>query len=558
MWKNSVDSSNQPRLARVRRTWPSRALIVGLLVGALIGTGGAILALRTFTGTGGAHECSRDGNPLRVVVAPALTYVVTSAIQAAAADGAYCVEDARIVPTEPAVTAAAIEKGAAPPDVWIPDSTVWLNGVGSAVSGVAPRRLASSPLVFALPVAQGRHLVRDRPLDLGDLLPASGAERGPVQWVLPPPDRSAATVGAVLALRSAVGRRPDANTVVSTVLRGGIQDSTSVDESALPGRGLATPMSEQEVYAYNLDHPVSRLVAAYPAGDEFVFDYPYAVLTHDADRRVAADGLFDVLHSEHAQALFGDAGFRSADGRPASEQASPVRRVFDQVPNLRQAEGAELAYQNVLRPSRLLTLIDISGSMATRVPGAGSLTRLDLATQAAVDGLAVYTDDNAVGLWVFSTNLTPTTDYREVAPLAPLGRGADGVSGRERVAVALGKIKVSKGGTGLYDSLLAAVRQVRRTWDPERVNSVAVITDGGNWDPEGLTLDQLLRTLKQENDPRKPVAVFAIAYGPRADFASLQKISAAVGGKAYAAPDPRMINAVLRDAIGRRACGRGC
>jgi hypothetical protein len=85
-----------------------------------------------------------------------------------------------------------------------------------------------------------------------------------------------------------------------------------------------------------------------------------------------------------------------------------------------------------------------------------------------------------------------------------------------------------------------------------------VITDGGDSDRHSIGLQGLLHQLRKENDPSRPVAVFAIAYGPSGDVATLSKISAATGGRAYAAPDPRMINQVLADAIGRRACSPSC
>jgi hypothetical protein len=87
---------------------------------------------------------------------------------------------------------------------------------------------------------------------------------------------------------------------------------------------------------------------------------------------------------------------------------------------------------------------------------------------------------------------------------------------------------------------------------------VVIITDGGNSDKAGISTKDLLRTLAAENDPERPVAVFAIAYGPSGDVASLQRISAVTGGRAYAAPDPRQIGAVLADAIGRRSCSPDC
>lgn len=535
-----------------------KAAMVGAVAGALLATGGAVIAFGAL-GDGGGKDCGGATPPVRVAVAPALAYVTTSALQAAAADGDYCLRHAVVVSSDPAAVVAAARNGGEHPDVWIPDSSVWLDELGDAAPGAAdPKRLASSPLVLAVPAAVGASLAKDRPLDVSSLLPAGKRTEPPVQWVLPRPDRSAATVGAMLVLRSAVEARPDANTVVSGVLRGSSQETVSTDESTRPDQRLATPMSEQQVYAHNLDHPQSPLVAAYPSADRFVFDYPVAVLAQDAERREAAARLIDVLLDQRTAGLLRAAGFRSADGEPATEQASPVSRALRQVPTPEEADAARKAYQDVLRPSRLLAVIDVSGSMGRKVPGLGSLTRLNLASQAAINGLAVYPDDTAVGLWVFATDLTAKTDYRELAPIAPLRRGADGISGRERLATALAKVEVTRKGTGLYDSVLAAVREVRRTWDPERANSVVLITDGHNADRHGISLDKLVSTLRQENDPERPVAIYPIAYGPSSDFATLQQIAAAAGGKAYAAPDPRMISRVLRDAIGRRACTEGC
>ena len=201
----------------------------------------------------------------------------------------------------------------------------------------------------------------------------------------------------------------------------------------------------------------------------------------------------------------------------------PDHPVLARCPAQPLVEAAVDSYLRVIRPSRLLALIDVSGSMGRAVPGTHGATRLDLAVQASLSGLAVYSDDTSVGLWVFSTGLTPKTDYRVMAPLNSLTRGPDGVSGRERMAQGLAKVKVEKGKTGLYDSVLAAVREVRRTWDPERVNSVVVITDGADTDPQSIGKARLLAKLRKENDPKKPVAVFAIAYGPTGDLGTLDQ-----------------------------------
>jgi Mg-chelatase subunit ChlD len=133
------------------------------------------------------------------------------------------------------------------------------------------------------------------------------------------------------------------------------------------------------------------------------------------------------------------------------------------------------------------------------------------------------------------------------------------VSGRVRLAQGLNTVSVKPNGdTGLYDTALAAVREVRRNWDPTRANSVVLITDGANDDDQGIGLSQLLRTLRQENDPSRPVALYAVAYGPASDVPSLSAIASATGGRVYEARDPSTVGSALMDAIGRRACASSC
>ncbi|MCW2574514.1 MAG: uncharacterized protein JWR66_544, partial [Modestobacter sp.] len=108
------------------------------------------------------------------------------------------------------------------------------------------------------------------------------------------------------------------------------------------------------------------------------------------------------------------------------------------------------------------------------------------------------------------------------------------------------------GGTGLYDTTLAAVRASRDAYDPKSVSSVVLITDGENEDDTGIQLDALLDTLRGEADPTRPVKVIAIALGPDADLGALQQIADATGGAAYQALDPEDLQGVLFDAIRRR------
>jgi hypothetical protein len=197
--------------------------------------------------------------------------------------------------------------------------------------------------------------------------------------------------------------------------------------------------------------------------------------------------------------------------------------------------------------------------MAQTLPGSGGASRMQITRAAASSGLSLYPDDTSIGLWVFATDLTPTTDYRRLVPLGPLGVRADGVSGRERLGLALADLSyVRGGGTGLYDTTLAAVREVRRGWDPDRVNSVVLLTDGHNDDRHGISRSRLLRTLAKEADPRRPVPVITIGLGGDSDRAALAAISRETGGSTYAASRASDSYRVFREAMGRRECLPSC
>ena len=172
------------------------------------------------------------------------------------------------------------------------------------------------------------------------------------------------------------------------------------------------------------------------------------------------------MQDQTGRQILSEAGFRTPDGvaGPALQSAAGLdasRERAGKAPTAKAVRAAVDSYVRINRPTRLLAVLDVSGSMGRPVPGTGGSTRLDLAIRVSVAGLAVYTDETAVGLWTFTTHLTPKTDYRQMVSVGPLGPGADGITGRERMVDALSRVKVEKGRTGLYDSVLAAVREMR-------------------------------------------------------------------------------------------------
>jgi Mg-chelatase subunit ChlD len=323
------------------------------------------------------------------------------------------------------------------------------------------------------------------------------------------------------------------------------------------------PTTEQAVRSHNAARGAAEVVALYPDHGQPVLDHPFVVLARDGARRTAAQAVLARLQDRLTRQILLDAGFRDLAGR-AAPGARPLLGVDPdvvlpgQVPTATAVRTALRTYTAVNAPARVLAVLDVSGSMARPVPGAGGATRLDLARRSAVAGLELYPDDTQVGLWAFSTGLTPTTDHVELVPVSPVGARPDGSTGRQRLAAALAATRAG-GDTGLHDTALAAVRHVRASWQPEHVNLVVLLSDGRNDDPTGgLDLPTLLRTLTAEQDPARPTPVITIAYGPDSDAAALAAISRATGGASYVAKDAAQIRAVFLDAVGQRECRPRC
>jgi Ca-activated chloride channel family protein len=93
---------------------------------------------------------------------------------------------------------------------------------------------------------------------------------------------------------------------------------------------------------------------------------------------------------------------------------------------------------------------------------------------------------------------------------------------------------------------------LRSRWDPSRQNTVVLLTDGHNDDAHGLSLPTVLRVLRAENDPGRPVPLVGLAYGKDSDQPALSAMSAATGGVTYRVDSADQVRAVMLDAIARR------
>jgi Ca-activated chloride channel family protein len=334
----------------------------------------------------------------------------------------------------------------------------------------------------------------------------------------------------------------------------------------------AVPLDEKSVWDYNRGNasgledgaerakPDVPLVAIYPKEGTLEADHPWVVLrapwVNDAKRRAAAEFL-DYLRSEPIQERFQAAGFRTSEGRPGPQLSQANGLLPDQpsrvlAPPAPKVVAAALESWNAARKrSNVLAVYDVSGSMKEEVPGTGGRTKMDIVKEAASQALALFAPETNLGTWVFSTNLVGNRDWAESVPIGPTNaRLPDGKIRRQVLAEALARLQATNGDTGLYDTTLAAFRAVQRSYAPQRINIVVLLTDGINDDPSGgIDRAELLRRLKAEQDKERPVRVITIAYGANADAASLKMIADATGGLAFVSRDPRDILHVFTDAI---------
>jgi Ca-activated chloride channel homolog len=442
------------------------------------------------------------------------------------------------------------------PAVWVPDSSLWtaraadapLQDAGSM--GSSPVVLATSRAVAdqlgwtATPPSWGQALATDRPLAVPDL--AASAEG----------------LSALAAVRSSLGGGEDAdNAVVEAVLAAAratpIAPADALAAGAAGGADAPlVPVSEQEVFATNQETENPALVAVYPSEGSPYLDYPVLrVGERSGVERSAADAVVRALTSDAARRAVQKAGFRGSDGT-APPAAGEQKGIQEAAPGKLALEPADVQglfarLSSLAKPSRLLAVFDVSTSMKAPV---GDGTRATLARDAGKSALALFPDNSAIGLWTFARQLDGDTDWVQLVPTQALAIDVGGRSQRDVLREALDSIpgRLAPGGTGLYDTTLAAVRAARADYDPTAVTSVVIITDGKDEDDDTIGLDALVQTLGAEIDPSRPVKVIGIALGPDADMGALEQIATATGGAAYSAVDENDLQTVLFDALRKR------
>lgn len=522
---SSSNSSESPR--RIPRAAKFGALAVGVLL--LIGV--AVFAVaRMGDDCGDKAEYTVAADP---AIADAVRKVVADTDEADLGCSSFTVA---------ATTSADVPlSGPQAPDLWIPDSTMLIPE--DAGITIVSESVASTPTVLAAPegqpatVASWLDVLRTPGLTLGDprsdgaaLAPLAGATVEAEVSDSDPGEVSSALVA--VAQRSADAQASDANARMDSVRENGGVAIVTEQQFAMDGGGLS---------------------ASVPGTGTIFLDYPLvATSTDNRDAaREAGRHLVDALTSPAGLETLSAAGFRSADRAPLGDDRGVRPVVQLRTPDPASVAAIRSEYQTLMKPSRMLIVEDVSGSMSYNAAGT---TRMGMTVKASLAGSKLLPDTAQVGLWSFSTGTDSTElDYTKLVPMARMDEVVDGTTQRERIVAGIRSLPDRiGGGTGLYDTTLAAFRRVKDGYDPNAVNSVVILTDGSNEDPNSIGLTELLETLKREQDPQKPVIVVTIGISDDADADVLRQISEATGGTSYVARDPSAISTVFADALQNR------
>jgi Mg-chelatase subunit ChlD len=527
---------------------------VGLLVLSL----GAVFVVRSFGSETGADgflggKSCEDPTQIQLTTTPEIQPLLESAAKSLATkkdSDAPCLQFT--ISAAPSAKVAKEVAGGSDnrPDLWVPDSTMWVAQAddGQTVPTIAVPSIASSPLVLV-----GR---TDNFADLGSWL-AVFSKTKPA--LLDPLSQSPGVL-ALLTLQSERTKTSASNGDVAKVVVPLAQALGSMakpytDPNALfsraaqQGSTAVVPASEQSFVKFQEEHPDAELKAAVPRTGTLTLDYPMVVTAQSNNEAVtnAGKALAGEMIEQQASQDRDQAGFRDHLNSPLGEGRGVGDFSGLAKPNAAAVAKVLQDWSRLSLSAHSLAVIDVSGSMAEKVTG--GKTRMQLTIEAAANGLKLFPDDAELGLWTFSTKIGKYgADFNKLVPIAKLDKAQ-----RQRMVANLSTQKaIPNGGTGLYDTAIAAVEAVRSDYDASAVNAVLLFTDGTNDDPGSLSLASAVQTLSGMNDPAQPVRIIALGMGPDVDANELRQLAQATGGQYYLAKNPSDLQQVFIDALQNR------
>ena len=494
------------------------------------------------------------------------------------------------------------------PSVWSPASTVWTDRVASiagekVVAGA--ESFTKTPVVFGVPESMARALgYPDKPLGIADIKgliedPAGWGAVGKPIWgsfkIAKTNPNSSTTGLSMLLMQSyaASGKSKDLTTAdvkdaekFSQAFESGAihyGDTTGkvlqnlVDKASGSGSSYvsAIALEETSLYNYNIGNPDShtvqpgeqltppdeKLVAVYPSEGSMWSDNPAVVLGAKwvtPEQQEAAAAFVKFLHTKSAQELLPKYGFRPLDDSvDASAHLNADVGIDTNQPTVTLPQPAPEVvsaaldqWTKIRKPSAILQLIDISGSMDEEI--GGGKTRLDGAIEGSTTTLGQVRSADEIGVWAFTTGIASEVDGEQlhgVGVVRPFGAlGGD----KERLKTDIEDLAYSqRNGTPMYDAIGVAYDYMKAHAETGRINAIVVLSDGEDTDST-TTLDSLVQKINADNKEggnNKQVRIFAIAYSNSADVESLQKLARASGGQVFDASDPTKITETFQSVM---------
>lgn len=516
-------------------------LVLLLLLGVALGGGAAYLLLADEDDATPANSCPEQ-RTVTMAVPPSMLTVVTEAVEEIAPTCTRVATDART----PSQVALSVSTGAQLPDVWIADSRFWMTP--TYLGGVAGLRLVS-PSVARTPLllvggAAGPRFDSWGEAEVSGLVSVPdplGSSVGSLAVVAPQAEagelgRSAAEARQMVvpfaqAYGERVARGLDADVILAGLGRTSPRLMVSTEQDLLEARVNAPYLSDltPSVGAPTLDFPLAVRQGAAPGSGAL------------------ARGLVQYLESDAGVAALRAAGLRPPAAAPGESLGAEVS-AFLPAPPAPAIAATVQSWRSLSVPSAILAVVDASGSMDFE---AATGTRMELLADAAGIGLSFLPDHARVGLWIFSIDKGgPGQDWRVLEPMRPLDDLRFGRTQRFALRARARELpSLTDGGTGLYDTALAAYRQALRDYRPHFSNAVVLMTDGENEDPGSIGLPALVRELRELRDPDRPVRIVGIAISEDADLGALEQMAAATGGAAYLAEQPEDILGVFAKAV---------
>lgn len=525
------DRSREDEASRL----PAIAAILGLVT--LAGGGFAAWMYGGTSADPGAHDpvTTRCGNAaVRIAASPEVGVPLRSAMSDAGCS------NVTVDLVSPVEVSRALVAGVDVPDYWVPDSTLWeerTRTVSKTPPTVLVDSIASSPVLLASATtkapASWTAALADPGLLIGDPLSSTSAAATLLLGSAGLSDGQAALLVARLAQQQAAGPAVPA-----------------LDEERLAtledARSGVTATSEQQLLSAGSD-----LTPSVPGGGTWLLDYPLLITAppeRAAELQDVSSSLAEVAQGEELAAQLAAASFRPAGGAAIDGGVGSVTAV--PLPEAEAVTTALGAWSVLAVPIRSLAVVDVSGSMDFK---AGQGTRMDVTVAAMQAGLSFFPDSGAVGLWAFSEKLEGARDYRELTPIRHLGDHVGGTTQRAVLTAQIGGLtRLTTGGTGLYDTVLAAFKHLQRHYDPDAVNSILLFSDGANDDPGSISEQELITQLTSLQDPKRPIQIIAIGITHDSDEAALTRIATAAGGFSMIAERAEDMTAVFEKAMQAR------